>query len=91
MKTHVIKQPTLCNSVKSNVYVINNDIKAIYYQMGNEFFIGTYSDKDRKYINKILQCNYKEYLELKEELYFEENVLYDFVESESDDFFDFLD
>jgi len=77
--------------VKSNVYVINNDIKAIYYQMGNEFFIGTYSDKDRKYINKILQCNYKEYLDIKEELYFEENVLYDFVESESDDFFDFLD
>ena len=77
--------------VKKNVYVINNDIKAIYYQMGNEFFIGTYSDKDRKYINKILQCNYKEYLELKEELYFEENVLYDFVESGSDDFDDFLD
>ena len=25
------------------------------------------------------------------ELYFEENVLYDFVESESNDFYDFLD
>ena len=68
--------------VKENVYVINNDIKAIYYQMEN---------KDRKYINKILQCNYKEYLDIKEELYFEENVLYDFVESESNDFYDFLD
>ena len=77
--------------VKENVYVINNDIKAIYYQMENEFFVGTYSDKDRKYINKILQCNYKEYLDIKEELYFEENVLYDFVESESNDFYDFLD
>ena len=63
----------------------------IYYQMGNEFFVGTYSDKDRKYINKILQCNYKEYLDIKEGLYFEENVLYDFVESESNDFYDFLD
>ena len=79
------------NHVKSDVYVINNDIKAIYYQVGKEFFVGTYSDKDRKYINKILQCNYNEYLELKEELYFEENVLYDFVESESEDFYDFLD
>ena len=77
--------------VKENVYVINNDIKAIYYQMENEFFVGTYSDKDIKYINKILQCNYKEYLDIKEELYFEENVLYDFVESESNDFYDFLD
>lgn len=77
--------------VKNNVYVINNDIKAIYYQMENDFFVGTYSDEDRKYINKILQCNYKEYLDIKEELYFEENVLYDFVESESNDFYDFLD
>lgn len=77
--------------VKNSTYVINNDIKAIYYQIGNEFFVGTYSDKDRRYINKILQCNYKEYLDIKEELYFEENVLYDFFESESEDFYDFLD
>ena len=79
------------NHVKNEVYVINNDIKAIYYQIGDELFVGTYSDNDRKYINKILQCNYKEYLDIKEELYFEENVLYDFVESGSDDFDDFLD
>ena len=77
--------------VKKPVYVINNDIKAIYYQMDDSLFVGTYSDNDRKYINKILQCNYKEYLKLQEELYFEENVLYDFVESGSDDFYDFLD
>jgi len=77
--------------VKNNIYVINNDIKAIYYQIDDNFFVGTYSDKDRKYINKILQCNYKEYISLQEELYFEENVLYDFVESGSDDFYDFLD
>lgn len=79
------------NHVNNEIYVINNDLKAIYYQIGDEFFVGTYNDKDRKYINKILQCNYKEYLDIKEELYFEENVLYDFVESGSDDFYDFLD
>lgn len=79
------------NHVKENIYVINNDIKAIYYSINNEFFVGTYSDKDRKYINKLLKCNYKDYLEIKEELYFEENVLYDFVESGSNDFYDFLD
>ncbi|MBQ6632517.1 MAG: hypothetical protein IJH55_10575 [Romboutsia sp.] len=79
------------NHVKKDVYVINNDMKAIYYQIGEEFFVGTYSDNDRKYINKILQCNYKEYIKVKEELYFEENVLYDFVESGSEDFYDFLD
>lgn len=77
--------------VKKLIYVINNDIKAIYYQIEDSFFVGTYSDNDRKYINKLLQCNYKEYIKLEEELYFEENVLYDFVESGSDDFYDFLD
>lgn len=79
------------NHVKEDVYVINNDIRAIYYQIGDKFFVGTYSDNNRKYINKMLQCNYSEYLKLEEELYFEENVLYDFVESGSDDFEDFLD
>lgn len=78
------------NHVKEDIYVINNDIRAVYYQLNNEFFIGTYSENSRKYINKILQCNYKEYLELKEEIYFEENVLYDFAESGSSDFEDFL-
>ena len=79
------------NHVKNEIYVINNDMRAIYYQVGDKFFVGTYSDNDRKYINKILQCNYKEYIKLEEELYFEEHVLYDFVESGSDDFEDFLD
>ena len=50
------------NHVKEDIYVINNDIKAIYYQIDDKFFVGTYSDNDRKYINKILQCNYKEYI-----------------------------
>ncbi|WP_042277756.1 hypothetical protein [Faecalimicrobium dakarense] len=77
--------------VKENIYVINNDIKAIYYQIEDDFFIGTYSDNCRKYITKILECNYNEYVERQEELYFEENILYDFVESGSNDFYDFLD
>ncbi|MGL4911925.1 MAG: hypothetical protein ACRC3Y_05760 [Romboutsia sp.] len=79
------------NHVKEPMYVINNDMKAIYYQMEDKFFVGTYSDKDRKYINKLLKCNYDKYISLDEELYFDENVLYDFVESEAEDFYDFLD
>ena len=78
------------NHVKEKVYVINNDIKAVYYQMGNEFFVGTYNQRDRMYINKILQNNYKEFLDMKDEYYFEENALYDFAESGSNDFEDFL-
>ena len=79
------------NHVKRDVYVINNDIKSIYYQLGNEFFVGTYSERDRKYINKLLTTKYKKYLSVNESYFFEENVLYDFVESGSDDFEDFLD
>lgn len=77
--------------VKENTYVINNDIKAIYYQMGENFFVGTYGERDEVYVNKLLQSNYSDYINLEEKLYFEENALYDFVESESDDFDDFLD
>ena len=60
-------------------------------QLKDEFFVGTYSSRDRKYINKLLETNYKEYLAIKDSYYFEENVLYDFVESGSDDFEDFLE
>ena len=79
------------NHVKEDVYVINNDIKSIYYQLGEELFVGTYSEKDRKYINKLLLTKYKDFLTVSESYFFEENVLYDFVESGSDDFEDFLD
>ena len=78
------------NHVKEKIYVINNDIKAIYYQIENKFFVGTYNQRDRMYINKILLNNYKEFLYMKDEYYFEENVLYDFAESGSNDFEDFL-
>lgn len=76
--------------VKEDVYIINNDLKCVYYQMANEFFVATYNERDRKYINKLLQNNYKEYLNIKDEYYFEENALYDFAESGSTDFEDFL-
>lgn len=79
------------NHVKRDVYVINNDIKSIYYQLSDKLFVGTYSERDRKYINKLLTTKYKKYLVVIESYFFEENVLYDFVESGSDDFEDFLD
>ena len=79
------------NHVKHDIYVINNDIKSIYYQIGDEFFVGTYSQRDRKYINKLLETKYNKYLNVCQSYFFEENVLYDFVESGSDDFQDFLD
>ncbi len=79
------------NHVKEEVYVINNDLTALYYQMNDKLFVATYNEKDRLYINKLLQCNFNDYVKIDEEMFFEQNVLYEFVESESEDFYDFLD
>ena len=76
--------------VKRMSYVINNDIKAIYYYLDGMFFVGTYSERDRDYINGLLKVNYKG-LEYQDSMFFEQNALYDFVESGNDDFYDFLD
>lgn len=77
--------------VKENVYIINNDMKAIYYLMGNKFFIGTYNENDCNYINEISQSNYSDYIKFEEKFFFEQNALYDFAESGSLDFDDFLE
>ena len=79
------------NHVKEAVYVINNDLSSLYYQMNDKLFVGTYNEKDRLYINKLLQCNFKDYIKLTDEMFFPQNVLYEFVECESEDFNDFLD
>ena len=50
------------NHVKQNVYVINNDLKAVYYVMEDKLYVGTYSKRDRDYINKLLIANYKDYI-----------------------------
>ena len=77
--------------VKENVYIINNDMKAIYYLMGNKLFIGTYNENDCNYINEISQSNYSKYIKFEEKFFFEQNALYDFAESGSIDFDDFLE
>lgn len=79
------------NHVKEEIYIINNDLSSLYYQMNDKLFVATYNDKDRLYINKLLQCNFKDYIKLNEEMFFPQNVLYEFVECESEDFYDFLD
>ncbi|MDR0880799.1 MAG: hypothetical protein LBN09_08900 [Clostridioides sp.] len=77
--------------VKQNVYVINNDIKAIYYFLEDKMFAGTYSPEDAKVLNDSLAIVYKDYLDPGEIFYFEENALYDFAESGSLDLDDFID
>ena len=79
------------NHVKQNVYVINNDLKAVYYVMEDKLYVGTYSKRDRDYINKLLVANYKDYISFDDAMCFEQNVLYDFAESGCDDFYYFIE
>lgn len=79
------------NHVKERVYVINNDLKAIYYAMDDKFYVATYSKRDRDYINKLLLANYKEYIKFDDAMCFEQNVLFDFAESGCDDFNYFIE
>lgn len=79
------------NHVKQNVYVINNDLKAVYYVMEDKLYVGTYSKRDRDYINKLLIANYKDYISFDDAMCFEQNVLYDFAESGCDDFYYFIE
>ncbi|WP_343749087.1 hypothetical protein [Metaclostridioides mangenotii] len=76
--------------VKESEYVINNDIKAIYYFSEEELFVGTYSKEDNEFINEAIEFNHSDSVELMDSYYFEQNALYDFAESGSKDFNDFL-
>ena len=77
--------------VAESTYIINNDIKAIFYCMDGILFVGTYSERNKEYINRQLKIKYRDEIEEQDEMFFEQNVLYDFVESGNDDFYDFLD
>lgn len=78
------------NHVKENIYVINNDLKAIYYFTNNNLFVGTYSKEDSEFINGVINFNYSGKLDFIDNYYFNQNALFDFAESGSDDFNDFL-
>lgn len=75
----------------SDVYVINNDIMFIIYLNKDRLFLATYNERSRELIEESLS-NELGNLVNKENVYkFEQNVLFDFVESGNDDFYDFID
>lgn len=75
----------------SDVYVINNDIMFIIYLNEDRLFLATYNERSRELIEESLS-NELGNLVNKENVYkFEQNVLFDFVESGNDDFYDFID
>ncbi|MEG0249494.1 MAG: hypothetical protein RR561_00940 [Peptostreptococcus sp.] len=75
----------------SDIYVINNDIMFIIYLNKDRLFLATYNERSRELIEESLSNELNKLVD-KENIYkFEQNVLFDFVESGNDDFYDFID
>lgn len=77
--------------VDTDVYVINNDIMLIIYITDNQIFLGTYDEEIRFYVDKILSTYFTIDIQKEDSIEFEQNVLFDFVESGNVDFYDFID
>lgn len=75
----------------SDVYVINNDIMFIVYINDKQLFLATYNKELRELIEESLRSHMNDRILKKDTIAFKQNVLFDFVESGNDDFYDFLD
>lgn len=77
--------------VDNHTYIINNDIMFLIYVNGKNIFLATYNDQARIMIEESLSDQIDGMAEKKDTLFFEQNVLFDFIESGNEDFYDFLD
>lgn len=75
----------------SGVYVINNDIMFIVYINDKQLFLATYNEESRELIDESLRYQMNDRILKKDTIVFKQNILFDFVESGNDDFYDFLD
>ena len=80
--------PKICKEVKEEIEFVNYMVMRLV--AWDREALTYYSERDRDYINGLLKVNYKG-LEYQDSMFFEQNALYDFVESGNDDFYDFLD
>ena len=76
--------------VDGDIYVINNDIMFIIYINEKQIFLATYNEEARELIEESLRSQMQDRIEKKDTMSFRQNVLFDFVESGNDDFYDFL-
>lgn len=79
------------NHVKKEIYLISDDIKALYYVVNNKLLVATYTNIDNIYMDKILKAKYKDYIKEESNYLFNGSILYEFVESEEKDFYSFMD
>lgn len=79
------------NHVKKDIYLISDDIKALYYVINDKLLVASYSERDKIYIGKILTAKYRSYIKKENEYLFKGSMLYEFVESQENDFYNFID
>lgn len=77
--------------VDSDIYVINNDLMFLIFISEDKLFLATYDYESRKFIDNFISTRLKDSLVKENVFEFEQNVLYDFVESGNPDFYDFID
>lgn len=77
--------------VDNEIYVINNDIMFLIYIDKSKFYFATYDYESRNFIKNIIKSDFINDLKLENIFEFEQNALFDFIESGNDDFNDFLD
>ncbi|MCT4583616.1 MAG: hypothetical protein N4A54_01715 [Peptostreptococcaceae bacterium] len=75
--------------VNKKVYEISNDIEAIYYLVGDYLIVSNYHSDERIENDKEIFDSYSS-LELKDEFVFMGSVIYEFANSDYQDFYEFL-
>lgn len=75
--------------VNRQTYLINEDIKDIFYFVDNQLIVSNYSPDDRIESDDRLH-RYKSHIDLKDEFIFNCSVIYDFANSKMNNFYEFL-
>ena len=75
----------------SQVYLINNDLMFNIFLTENILYLATFDLDTRSFVEYVFRDSFGEKIRLVDSLEFEQNLLFDFVESGNDDFYDFLD
>ena len=75
----------------NQVYLINNDLMFNIFLTENILYLATFDLDTRSFVDYVFKDSLSGYFSLVDSLEFEQNVLFDFVESGNDDFYDFLD
>lgn len=75
----------------SDVYLINNDLMFNVFVTEGILYLASFDEDTRAFVECVFKDSMANDIRLVDSMEFEQNVLFDFVESGNDDFYDFLD